>query len=121
VNKVDRSLVGTKTAAFTVEVERGAIRRFAKAIEDGNRTFNDPAAANQQGYADLMSPVRPGDAITTIVTASSRRQDSAQPGIDCDIAAFVADRQVAEGKATVIWPGQQQARRAFGGIGERHG
>jgi acyl dehydratase len=56
VSEVDRSLVGTETAAFTVEVERGAIRRFAEAIEDGNPIFNDPAAAKQQHCADLVAP-----------------------------------------------------------------
>jgi len=56
VSEVDRSLVGTETAPFTVEVERGAIRRFAEAIGDNNPIFNDPAAAKQQGYADLVAP-----------------------------------------------------------------
>lgn len=69
--------------------------------------------------ARFLSPVRPGDTVTTIVTVSSRRDDSAQPGIDCDLAAFVGDRQVAEGNATIVWPDQQQARQHFGG--ERHG
>ena len=34
MSEIDRSLIGTETAPFTAEVERGAIRRFAEAIGD---------------------------------------------------------------------------------------
>lgn len=78
-----------------------------------------PRGSVSRVAARFLSPVRPGDTVTTTVTVSSRRNDSAQPGIDCDLAAFVGDRQVAEGKATVVWPDQEQARQHFGG--ERHG
>ena len=80
-----------------------------------------PRGSVSRVAARFLSPVRPGDTVTTIVTVGSRRNASANPGIDCDLAAFVGDRRVAEGKATVVWPDQEQARQHFGGIGEHHG
>jgi acyl dehydratase len=79
-----------------------------------------PRGSVSRVTARFLAPVRPGDTVTTIVTVNSRREDTAQPGIDCDLAAFVGDRQVAEGKATIVWPDQEPARQDFGGIGERH-
>ncbi|WP_375460045.1 MaoC family dehydratase N-terminal domain-containing protein [uncultured Enterovirga sp.] len=56
MSEVDRSLVGTETPPFTVEVERGAIRRFSEAIGDDNPLFRDPAVARSHGYADIVAP-----------------------------------------------------------------
>ena len=56
MSELDRSLVGTETPAFTVEVERGAIRRFAEAIGDDNPLFRDPDVARSYGYADVLAP-----------------------------------------------------------------
>lgn len=56
MSEVDRSLVGTLTEPFVVEVERGAIRRFAEAIEDDNPLFRDVETARHHGYADLLAP-----------------------------------------------------------------
>jgi len=80
-----------------------------------------PRGSVSRVAARFLSPVRPGDIVKTVVTVGSRREDNAQFGIDCDLAAFVGDRQVAEGKATVVWPDQEQARQHFEGIGGRHG
>lgn len=56
MSEVDRSLVGSATEPFTVEVERGAIRRFAEAIGDDNPLFRDPDAARACGHPDLLAP-----------------------------------------------------------------
>ena len=36
MSEIDRCLVGTETTPFTVELERGAIHRFAEAIGKSN-------------------------------------------------------------------------------------
>lgn len=54
--EIDRTLIGTVMPVFTVEVERGAIRKFARAIGDENPLFHDVAHAQANGYADLVAP-----------------------------------------------------------------
>jgi acyl dehydratase len=54
--EADKSLVGTATPPFLVEVERGAIRLFADALQDENPLYRDPAAARRLGYADVVAP-----------------------------------------------------------------
>ncbi|BDG09357.1 MaoC family dehydratase N-terminal domain-containing protein [Anaeromyxobacter paludicola] len=53
---LDRSLVGRESEPVTVEVERGAIRRFAEAIGDQNPIYEDEAAARSAGFAALATP-----------------------------------------------------------------
>ena len=56
MSEVERSLVGTAADPFVVEVERGAIRRFAEAIGDDNPLFRDPGFARRHGYANVVAP-----------------------------------------------------------------
>ncbi len=56
MTEIDRTLIGTEMPAFEVEVERGAIRKFARAIGDDNPLFLDVAFARAKGYADLLAP-----------------------------------------------------------------
>lgn len=53
---VDRQLIGTTSAATTVEVEKGAIRRFAQALGDTNPLYWDEAAAQAAGFRSLVAP-----------------------------------------------------------------
>jgi len=53
---LDRSLVGRESEPWTVEVERGMIRRFAEAIGDPNPLWNDEASARAAGYSGLVAP-----------------------------------------------------------------
>lgn len=53
---VDRSFIGSAMDAFTVEVEKGAIRSFAEAIGETNPLYFDEAHARAQGYASLIAP-----------------------------------------------------------------
>lgn len=53
--------------------------------------------------ARFTSPVRPGDTVRASLVVSARREGTAGTEVDCDLAAHVGDRQVADGKATVIW------------------
>lgn len=55
--EVDRSLVGSATEPFVVEVEKGAIRAFADAIGDHNPISWDEAHAKRLGYAGLVAPL----------------------------------------------------------------
>ena len=48
--------IGTQTEARVVEIERGAIRRFAQAIGDPNPLFNDEAAARKTRFGGMIAP-----------------------------------------------------------------
>lgn len=48
--------IGTQSEARVVEVERGAIRRFAEAIGDPNPLFNDEAAARRTRFGGMIAP-----------------------------------------------------------------
>ncbi len=56
MSEIDRSLVGCFSKPFTVDVERGAIRKFADAIGDPDLRYRDLAHARELGYADLLAP-----------------------------------------------------------------
>jgi len=53
---LDRSLVGRESEPWTVEVEKGMIRRFAEALGDPNPIYVDEAAARAAGHAALVAP-----------------------------------------------------------------
>jgi acyl dehydratase len=48
--------VGKAGEARTYDVERGAIRRFAEAIEDRNPLFNDEHAARTTRFGGMIAP-----------------------------------------------------------------
>lgn len=48
--------IGTETEPLTMEVEPGAIIKFAQAIGDENPLWNDPAAARKTRYGGLIAP-----------------------------------------------------------------
>jgi acyl dehydratase len=50
------ALVGKEYAPFTVEVEKGRLRLFAKAIGETNPIYTDEQAARASGYAALPAP-----------------------------------------------------------------
>lgn len=56
VSEIDRSLIGSSTAPFVVEVEKGAIRRFADAIGDPNPIYRDPVVAAAAGHGGIVAP-----------------------------------------------------------------
>ena len=49
-------LIGTQTDPVILEVERGAIRRYAQAIEDPNPLYNDVDYAKQSKYGEMICP-----------------------------------------------------------------
>ena len=56
VTEETRKLIGSETKPYLVEVERGAIRRFAEAIGDPNPLFNDEGAARRMRYGGMIAP-----------------------------------------------------------------
>ncbi len=52
----DKSLIGRSTGVTTVEVEKGRLRFFAKAIGETDPIYTDEAAAKAAGYRSLPVP-----------------------------------------------------------------
>ena len=48
--------IGRESPSATVEIEKGAIIKFAQAIGDDNPVFNDEAAARQTRYGGIIAP-----------------------------------------------------------------
>ena len=48
--------IGQKSEPKTIDVEKGAIIKFAQAIEDDNPVFNDEQAARDSRYGGLIAP-----------------------------------------------------------------
>jgi acyl dehydratase len=53
---IDRSVIGTEHEPLTVEVERGRLRLFAKAIGSDDPVYTDVDAARAAGHPDLPVP-----------------------------------------------------------------
>ncbi len=53
---VDKAHIGKKYGCVTTEVEKGALRFFAKAIGETNPVYTDLAAAQAAGYDSLLVP-----------------------------------------------------------------
>jgi len=53
---LDRTLIGRESEPTVVEVEKGAIRRFAEALGDPNPLAVDEAAARAAGFTGLVAP-----------------------------------------------------------------
>lgn len=54
--EIDRSLIGSSTEPFLVDVEKGAIRRFAEATGETARIYFDHAHARSFGYGGIVAP-----------------------------------------------------------------
>ena len=54
--RIDRGLIGSSADGFVVDVEKGAIRRFAEAIGDTTDIYVDEAAARALGYPGIVAP-----------------------------------------------------------------
>ena len=51
-----QKVIGQKSAPSTIDIEKGAIIKFAQAIEDDNPVFNDDMAARDSRYGGLIAP-----------------------------------------------------------------
>lgn len=54
--EIDKALIGSSAAPFAVEVEKGAIRRFAEAIGETSEIYFDEAFAQSLGYPGIIAP-----------------------------------------------------------------
>ncbi|MGR8950778.1 MAG: MaoC family dehydratase N-terminal domain-containing protein [Gammaproteobacteria bacterium] len=54
---IDRKFIGYKSPVFDVDVEKGRLRLFAKALGESNPVYTDERAAHRAGYRSL--PVMP--------------------------------------------------------------
>lgn len=53
---IDRKFIGQESEERAVEVEKGQLRLFAKAVGETNPVYTDEAAARDAGYAALPAP-----------------------------------------------------------------
>jgi acyl dehydratase len=51
-----KKLIGTSNSVRTYEVEKGAIRRFAEAVDDPNPLYQDEAYAGKSRYGSIIAP-----------------------------------------------------------------
>jgi acyl dehydratase len=54
--EIDRALIGSSADPFAVEVEKGAIRRFAEAIGETSEIYFDELFARSLGYPGIVAP-----------------------------------------------------------------
>jgi acyl dehydratase len=54
--EINRALIGSSVAPFAVEVEKGAIRRFAEAIGESRGIYVDEEHARSLGYSGIVAP-----------------------------------------------------------------
>jgi acyl dehydratase len=76
---VGASIVGRQYEPFAIEVEKGRIRAFARAIGETNPIHSDEAAARSAGYPSLVAP--PTFAWTIIMDADQGFRVHADCGI----------------------------------------
>lgn len=53
---IDRKFIGQESEERVVEVEKGQLRLFAKAVGETNPVYTDEAVARDAGYAALPAP-----------------------------------------------------------------
>jgi len=53
---VDTSVIGKKTGAYKVRVERGPVSFFAAALQDDNPIYREPEAAKAAGFDSIPAP-----------------------------------------------------------------
>jgi acyl dehydratase len=51
-----KKLIGISSSVRTYEVEKGAIRRFAEAMDDPNPLYQDEAYAGKSRYGSIIAP-----------------------------------------------------------------
>lgn len=54
--EIDRGLIGQSSEPFRVEVEKGAIRKFAEAIGDPDPRYRSEADAQKAGFRTIIAP-----------------------------------------------------------------
>ncbi|WP_151772096.1 MaoC family dehydratase N-terminal domain-containing protein [Streptomyces abyssomicinicus] len=90
---IDKDLIGKRIPSHTVDIERGQLRFFAKAIGETDPVYTDPEAARAAGHRDLLMPP------TYLFCADSRRSD----GFDMAAFADIDVRHVLHAEQSFIY------------------
>src|SRR5260221_8437013 len=67
VTEEAKKQIGKSGEARTIEVERGAIRRFAEAIGDGNPLFNSESEARHTRFGGMIAPPTFGRSLSAAI------------------------------------------------------
>jgi acyl dehydratase len=67
VTEEAKKQIGKSGEARTIEVERGAIRRFAEAIGDGNALFNSESEARHSRFGGMIAPPTFGRSLSAAI------------------------------------------------------
>jgi acyl dehydratase len=111
--EVDKSLVGSATAPFVVEVEKGAIRFFAEAVQDDNPLHRDAEFARRMGYANVVAPP---------TFPASFRPPQRQPWlVGLDEGRILAGEQYFKYERPIVAGDVLECRLHFVGIEEKQG
>ena len=54
---IDKNLIGVENPPVFVEIEKGVIRKFAKAIGDDNPIYHNEKSAMKAGYPSIVAPL----------------------------------------------------------------
>lgn len=84
---IDRRHIGRETPAVLMELEKGAIRRFAEAIGDTSQVYRDEAAARAAGYDRIPAPP---------TFATSLRPPDVREGLGVDMRRLLHGEQSYE-------------------------
>jgi acyl dehydratase len=94
---IDQGQIGRRTDELLLEVEKGAIRRFAEAVGDENPVYRDEAAARAAGHERIPAPptfvtsLRPPD-IREGMGVDMRRLLHGEQSIELRRPLFAGDR-----------------------------
>jgi len=86
---IDKSAVGTKGKPFTMPVEWGKVREFARAIKDPNPVYFDPEAAKRE-CGGIPIPV------TFLMTSSFWQSADSSPMLNVDLRRVLHGEQEFE-------------------------
>jgi acyl dehydratase len=105
---LDRSAIGRESQPVQVEVEKGAIRRFAEAIGDANPIHHDEAAARAAGYRSLVAPptfpltLRRGDLTEGILLGADKHLLHAEQSFEYARPIVAGDRLTVKSRVLEI-------------------
>ncbi len=86
---VDKSAMGKTTPTYTMEVEKGHIRRFAQAIGDDNPLYHDEEYAGKSPYGGIIAP-------PTFPTTFGSEGEKVLEGLDINYARLLHGEQEYE-------------------------
>ena len=86
---VDKSAIGKTTPTYTMEVEKGHIRRFAQAVGDDNPLYYDEEYAGKSGYGGIIAP-------PTFPTTFGFEGEKVLEGLDINYARLLHGEQEYE-------------------------